>query len=630
MPTFDLRESPFYVLGVSPRDDSTTIEEAKEAAISDGRLSEPDALRLQQTLMASRRRLGAELSWLLGVAPNRARRLVDETSLAADEAAGLPLLAAANVAAHRCAQKLLPAHPDLLIRFYRQDQEEQTLGILNPERRASGFPEVSPELLREALQELTHAHVKALVDFIISQPTPGFMLLGLIKDHFAEESTVVPFLDEVVDKFDTWAADSLQGLENTIFAALDSIRKDPANSDEQLRLFALAIRKWSMVEAPRQFMMGRRHLQDPRTERLLSKIRGVCLHLHNDLGDPQTPLAITKAALPAFEGSPDHLRQLRADILTLEELAASHVALKVVEPLVTLVSEVNSDHRALCRSIKRGNFKASGSGLAGDLYRAFDRAQRDLAGDPARAAAFRIILSLAIDLNNQSQATEEALLLIRALQAISDVPADVADALSDNGRVAHQTLLQKQLSAAIQAQRFGRSATLAKKLEEAATDQEDRASWSRLRREIEHRRKVQIAKWIGWPLVVGGIIAFASLSDNKSTSSSHRPSNYSVPTARPADVLTASQVQWCVFELDRLKRIRAMTGETAPPAVADAWNARNADWNARCSAKKYYQSDYDAAQQKLEASFARQQSDALALYRSWSSSSLRLVPGMNR
>jgi hypothetical protein len=377
--------------------------------------------------------------------------------------------------------------------------------------------------------------------------------------------------------------------------------------------------------------MARRHLKAPRTEQLLAKIRGVCLHIHNDRGDPQTPLAITKAALPAFEDSPDHIQQLRADIQTLEELAVSHVALKVVEPLLTFVSEVNEKHGDLCRSIKRGNFKRDGSGLAGDLYRLFDTAQHDLTGEPARAAPFRIILSLAIDLNNQSDATEEALLLIRGIQAVPDVPADVAGALRDNAKVAHQTLLQKQLSTAVKGQRLGRSAALAKELEDSTADEEGRADWRKLRQQLERRRNVQRAKWIGWPAAIGVVILIASLSDNKSPSSSYRsPTTYTAPAARPADVFTASEIQWCVFELDRLKRIRAMTGESAPPAVADAWNARHADWNSRCSAKKYYQSEYDAAERLLQASSTTQQAEALALYRSWTAPAPHLVPGMNR
>jgi hypothetical protein len=485
--------------------------------------------------------------------------------------------------------------------------------------------------MHEALQELMHAHTAALIVFITGQPNPGRALLEILQKHFIDGSNVVSFLDELVDRFDEWAADPVRYFESAIYESLDRIQKDPASLDEPLQAFSLAVDGWSSVAAPRQFIMARRHLKDARTERLLPKIRGVCLHLHNDLGDPKTPVAITKAALPGFEGSPDHIQLLRADLQTLEELAASHAAFKIVEPLIALVTEINEKHRELRTSIKRGNFKTDGIGLAGDLYRLFRKAEQDLAGDPARAAPFRIILSLAIDLNNQSQATEEALTLIRVLQTVPDVPADVADRLNENARVAQQTILQKKLDVAVQARRVGRSAVLAKELEESSANQEDRASWRKLRQQLEHRRNIQRTKWVGWAVVVGAIILAASLSDHTPTSSSSRsPNTYSAPATRPADVFTASEIQWCVFEIDRVKRIRALAGETAPAAVADAWNARYADWKSRCSTKKYYQFDYDAAERLLQASSASQQADALAVYRSWSSPTPRLVPGINR
>jgi hypothetical protein len=377
-------------------------------------------------------------------------------------------------------------------------------------------------------------------------------------------------------------------------------------------------------------MMARRHLKDARTDQVLPKIRGVCLHLNNDLGDPKTSLAITKAALPAFEGSPEHQGLIQADIQTLEELAASHHAFKIVEPLIALVTEVNDKHRELCTSITRGNFRQDGSGLAGNLYRVFSRAEQDLAGDPARASPFRIILSLAIDLNNQSEATEEALIIIRALQAAPNVPEDVVEKLNENGRIAHQTILQKQVTAAAQGKRFGRCVGLAKELEASSHNEEDRAGWRKLRQQFEHRRNVQRGKWIAWA-AIGGIIFFASLFDNRSTPSSPRPASTPAPSyVRPADAFTASEIQWCVFEFDRLKRIRTITGDSAPDAVADAWNARYADSKSRCSTKKYYQQDYDAAERLLQASSAQQQAEALSLYRSWSNAAPHLMPGTKR
>lgn len=197
MTSFDLRTSPFYLLGVSPRDDRAAIEDAKENAISDGQLSETEALRLQQILMAPRPRLGVELAWLLGVAPDRARKLVDEATLSADEAAGLPPLAAANVAAHRCAQRLMPTHGDLLVGFYDWHSEEEILSLLNTERRTSGFPEVPSELLKEALQELSHSHTTALLSFLTTEANPGRNFLGLLQTYFTDGSHSISFLDEL-------------------------------------------------------------------------------------------------------------------------------------------------------------------------------------------------------------------------------------------------------------------------------------------------------------------------------------------------------------------------------------------------------------------------------------------------
>ena len=67
-----LSQAVFHLLGVSPRDRSDAIAEAAEEAVGSGRLAERSALAAQQTLMAARMRLDAEVGWLPGVAPARA------------------------------------------------------------------------------------------------------------------------------------------------------------------------------------------------------------------------------------------------------------------------------------------------------------------------------------------------------------------------------------------------------------------------------------------------------------------------------------------------------------------------------------------------------------------------------
>ena len=115
---FDLRTSPFYLLGVSPRDNRAIIAHATETAIAEGTLDETAATRAQQVLMAPRLRLGAELNWLPGLAPNRVKHLIEGATLSADAITGLPLLAGANLAAYRCSSQASPVYHELLFRFY--------------------------------------------------------------------------------------------------------------------------------------------------------------------------------------------------------------------------------------------------------------------------------------------------------------------------------------------------------------------------------------------------------------------------------------------------------------------------------------------------------------------------------
>lgn len=626
---FDLRASPFYLLGVSPRDNRAIIAQATETAISEGTLDETAATRAQQVLMAPRLRLGAELAWLPGLAPNRVMHLIEDARLPAEAIAGLPLLAGANLAAYRCSSQATPVYHELLFRFYERRNDNDILSLVNSERRAGNFPEVSLDLLQEVMPDITHQHTTSFIEFITREPWPGNALLPILKEHFVDGSNVIGFLDEVAQRFDDWAAASFQQAEEAITRALTNIKEKPASLNEHLPVFSAAIGVWASVAAPHQFILSRRHVSDPRTEQLLSNIRGVCLHLNNEVGDPKTPLALTQAAVPAFEGSPAHLDQVKADLKILEDRVSDHDVFEVIRPLSEFVTELNSRHSELCTSLRRRNFTRDGNGVAGKLFDLFRSSARNLAGTPGGAAPFRVVLSLAIDLANNSQASEEALILVRALQAFSDVPKDddLTESLRANGLIAHQTVLQKKLATAAQAKHFGQGAKLAKELEEAANDDEDRAGWRKVRQTFEARSSKQRWSWgIGGAVVVG-VIVLASVGDNRSTvtptyrapttpSTTYDQTSVSMP-APGGSVLSAPELRWCLLEIDRLKRIRQMVGESSLSAVANAWNARHTDWDGRCADKKYYKSDHDVAERLVQTSAEKLRSEALAIYSSW-------------
>jgi hypothetical protein len=639
---FDLRTSPFYLLGVSPRDNRAIVAQAMETAIAEGALDEAIATRAQQILMSPRLRLGAELSWLTGLAPNRVKQLIESISLDATAAASLPLLAGANLAAHRCSSRLSPAHHRLFFLFYARRDDNEILNLINSEHRVGGFPEVSLELLQEVMADITQQHASSFIDFISREPSPGDTLLSLLQEHFDEGSNVIGFLDDIAERFESWAAGSFQQAEEAITGALTKIQETPTTLHEQLPILSKAIRIWGSVAAPRQFMLSRRHINDPRTDELFAKIRGVSLRLNNELDDPKTSLALTKAALPAFEASPGHLGIIKTDMKILEERVFDHDTFKLIGPLQNFVNSLQSRHDDLCRSLTTGNFRKDGKGVAGDLFRLFETCATALTKTPAGSAPFKIILSLAIDLHNESNASDEAFILISALQKFPGLPSDdeVIERLKTNGRTVYRIILQKKLASAAQANSFGQSVKLAKELEEAANDDDERDGWHKVRLNFEHKRRVRRCAY-GAVAGIIGIIVLGSASDNRSTGfpaypkttpgtsapapTTSDPTSVSIPASGSGAVLSAPEIRWCLLEIDRLRRIRQLAGESPSPAIANAWNARHGDWNGRCANKNYYKTDYDVAERFALASAATLQSEALALYSAWSQTSAQSI-----
>ena len=156
---FDLRTSPFYLLGVSPRDNRAIIAQATETAIAEGMLDESVATRAQQILMSPRLRLGAELGWLVGLAPNRVRQIIENIRLDENTVASLPLIAGANLAAHRCSSHTSPAHHELFFRFYAQRNDNEILSLIkrpHPAGRAVAADQ-EEELLRGEMGQLVKA-----------------------------------------------------------------------------------------------------------------------------------------------------------------------------------------------------------------------------------------------------------------------------------------------------------------------------------------------------------------------------------------------------------------------------------------------------------------------------------------
>src|ERR1035437_7189515 len=99
-PTSSLQRNPFFILGVTLRDNRQTIIERAEARSLDG--DQADCQKARSDLTHPRVRLSAEIAWLPGVSPRMAEKLivsVAQDPLAIATQTGIPEIARANLMA---------------------------------------------------------------------------------------------------------------------------------------------------------------------------------------------------------------------------------------------------------------------------------------------------------------------------------------------------------------------------------------------------------------------------------------------------------------------------------------------------------------------------------------------------
>ena len=146
----DILKNPFYILGAMPRDDRHRIMDlAEERSL----LSDADeCMTAQSMLIHPRRRISAEVAWLLGVDPtlsDEVLRHLDSPNQNLLNITGLTHIARANLLISGLSRlpNLPPSNVVKWILAIAQASEsinsETVCAMLNEDRRASGLPEIT-------------------------------------------------------------------------------------------------------------------------------------------------------------------------------------------------------------------------------------------------------------------------------------------------------------------------------------------------------------------------------------------------------------------------------------------------------------------------------------------------------
>ena len=299
-----LHQSPFYTLGISPRDDrARIIDKAEEMSLS---LDPTLCAGYQATLTTPRNRLAAEIAWLPGISPNVSinflNQLNDRVSPLTYEKK-LPALSKCNLIAAFLEVMILDDdksdHEDLIYELANVSESisaEDILKELNADRSLSGFPVINDiELIKEEIKQRNNYYANTIRDFLNILPPKELIKTitkTVTKATYSGCSRAPLLIHSVVDRYESETKQILLKEEGSILkliADVDSKMKSGRKAIEPLiDKIETVTRNWDFIAQPIQLIHQASGTQHQASVNLALNIRNLSVrifNLHSGLDD---------------------------------------------------------------------------------------------------------------------------------------------------------------------------------------------------------------------------------------------------------------------------------------------------------------------------------------------------------
>lgn len=332
-----LKQSPFFLLGATIRDDRRRIVElAEEKSLT---LDGDVCTKARSDLTTPRNRLAVEMAWLPGLSPNSARVLVDNLHNHIDlvkKATAAPALAKANLLA--AAIELLDPEIDVdqwcdwIVEFaYTVDmiEPEDVLREINEDRSVSGFPEVKgieqiEVELRERQRYYTDTIKTALNRFSPDKLVDVVTRVVETTTDSGEEHGA-SLIHDLVERYEADAnRDYLQPEAENIKKLAEAIRQAAHKGESSVKPLVdkliHVVTKWDSVAQPIQLSVKARGLDHDLSYEVAHAIRNLGLDLFNKRDMLDTVNRLTKTLQELFAELPEMLERLDQDAETLDEI----------------------------------------------------------------------------------------------------------------------------------------------------------------------------------------------------------------------------------------------------------------------------------------------------------------------
>jgi len=350
----DFFQNPFYILNATPQDNRRRI---MELADSRSLVHDPDVCReAAATLTHPRRRLSAEMAWMLGVLPKHVnsvlwylessvRNLIGTDKLAQFRnclgISKMTPIASANLLAAGLSR--LPDYPSDVVASWiveisatsKEVNLEQVRAVINVERKVSDFPTVDLSNIEVEIQNLWEYYRQVMTSALnhLSPKERAGVITKVVEAVTDDEKHLPRLIDRLVDWYELDAQESLEEHERKIEELDEKLRSEADDEGPDSALATIVdqliqkVKIWDVIAQPIQVSKKSQGLPHDASSRVARRVRELAVHLFNEFDKLNFSQKLTNMLREVFAEVAEVAELLEEDARTLAEVANNRARL---------------------------------------------------------------------------------------------------------------------------------------------------------------------------------------------------------------------------------------------------------------------------------------------------------------
>jgi peptidoglycan hydrolase-like protein with peptidoglycan-binding domain len=516
--SFDLLGNPFHVLGIEPSASFEQITKAYDDAVAKEPTTAPDLADARKTLLNTRQRTTAELSFLLDTQDGEVSIVLDGLKKAASfqdialVADNLAPLSRANLLAHAASHD--PAGADLLFALvdaHARITPDAVYAKLRAERSKAGVGVPGRESVDEDLQELLTTHCKAaLVTYETSRACAEAIAECTTRVLASADPNRIDALGRMVHAFEAIIVPDLSLFEREFESGAQSIRARPKEIG-LLDPIVASLRNWISLARPLVELEAYKGREEERARRLFSELRSLSLEMADEHDSSELALSITRVAVEVFKLLPHATEQLMEDV----QLLHGHAPEANIVPLQKWIEEYHEDFGDLVKDLEARGFDQRSIGKVKELWDHFAVAAKKMEFTNVADLPWFMVQNVAIAINNRQGSPRAAKSLIDGMLAFSQNVAPsptVYGLLSKDLRLAEHNILQKKLADHIKANRVSPALQTIAELQKNLQSAEEGETLNSLKSQLNKKKRTARTLKLSAVIVLAGITIYGAIS----------------------------------------------------------------------------------------------------------------------